>query len=72
MVDTLPVMGRPSKEETENTRIAKSIMRKVRVISASMGITAPDYLNQVLAPIVTKKHAEIVAKLAKEESKAKD
>lgn len=71
MSATLLEMPRAKKDETENTRISRSIMRKVRVISGYLGMSAPDYLNERLAPIVDKEHSDLIAKLAKEEARRK-
>jgi hypothetical protein len=72
MTDTLPVMGRPKKVDAENARISREIMRKVRVLAVHEGMTAPDLLNAILGPIVDKRHASLIARLAREEKEHRD
>ena len=67
MVDTLPAtMARPKQPETENVRVARAIMAKVRVIAARRGISAPEYLNEKLGPVVEADYDAALAAMAKE------
>lgn len=69
MVDTLPVMSRTKKDPTENIRLSISVVRKIRFLAADADKSIPDYLADLLKPIVDKKYAELLARLPKEEFK---
>jgi hypothetical protein len=73
MVGTLAVMGRPRKhEDTETTRLAKSLMRKIRTIVNHTDQSVPDFIHEQLIPIVERKYLETVAKMAKESGLSDD
>lgn len=51
-----PAMGK--KPATETIRIHSDLARKARIIAAAKGISVPDYIAEVLRPIIETELAE--------------
>lgn len=68
MVGMLPDMADKKSKvpDTDNARIAKPIMAKVRVIAARRNVSTTKYLNEVLTRLVESDYAAAVAEMAKE------
>ncbi len=67
MLDTLEVMATDKKQpDTDNARIAKAIMAKVRVVAAHRNISTTRYLNEVLAAPVDGDYDAAIALMSKE------
>lgn len=67
MVGTLVDMASERKQpDTDNARISKAIMRKVRIVAARRNMSTPEYLNSLLAGPVDTDYAAEVAAMAKE------
>ena len=72
MTDTLLDMSNEKKApETDNARIRRDIMRKVRVIAPKLDMTVPEYLADRLAPLVDADYAAIAADMMKEVGKGR-
>lgn len=72
MADTLLDMSHEKKApETDNARIRRDIMRKVRVIAPKLDMTVPEYLADRLAPLVDADYAAIAADMMKEVGKGR-
>ena len=67
MVDTLECMATEKKQpDTDNARISKAIMAKVRVIAAHRNMSTTRYLNAVLLRPVDADYDGAVTQMAKE------
>jgi hypothetical protein len=64
-VGTLPAMGRTKKPETETVRLNKDLIRKLRHLAAHADISLPDYLADMLNPLVDKRFDAMVEDLKK-------
>lgn len=66
MDGTLAVMPRPRKhEETETTRLAKTLMREARFVANDLDMTVPDLLHEILVPEIHKRYLATIARRAK-------
>lgn len=68
MVGTLPDMAERKQPDTDNARISKAIMAKVRVVAARRGMSTARYLNETLLRPVDSDYSAEVAKMAKEQA----
>lgn len=75
MPDTISVMPKPHKTNTDSIRIDKDIAKKARIVAASRNKSLPDYLNSVLAPIINadiKKLKSVLDQLSGDDDKPDD
>lgn len=56
-----PAMGK--KPATETIRVHSDLARKARIIAAAKGISLPDYIAEVLRPIVDADLAQTIKQL---------
>jgi predicted transcriptional regulator len=65
---TLLVMGKEKekKPETESVRLDKSLARRIRRIAAHRDKSVPDYLAEVLKPIVDANEKQMVDEVQRE------
>lgn len=68
--DTLPVMGRPKKDEpSESLRLPQSVVRKLRRLALHANMDPGDYVKQEFGAMIDKKHAKMLDEQLRAEDK---
>jgi predicted transcriptional regulator len=62
-------MPREKKPETESVRISKELAKKLRHLATHADVSMPEYLEQVLTPLVEAEFQKLIAELAKDKKK---
>lgn len=71
MVATLDPVAKPKKPPTETVRITKELVRRINRIAAHRDRSVPDYLSELLGPIIDRQEAQMIDEVAKERKQHK-
>ena len=66
MPSTLALMGREKKQPTDQVRLSKLLAKRLRQLAADADKSLPDYLTELIAPIVDKRFRELLKRLNEE------
>lgn len=71
MVDTLDRMAKQKKEPTETVRMPERLAYRVSRVAIHRKKSVPDYLAEVLGPIIDQHEAKMIDELANERKRGK-
>jgi hypothetical protein len=61
MTATLDAVARRKKPPTENVRLDKEVARTLRILAAANDTPTPDFLTELLRPILDKQYREFLS-----------